>query len=330
MRFLVLAALLGLGLAFGCIPIGRTVYDVTSVQALAVDPVDPNTVLAIHGARIERSTDGARTWKVDQRNEVSALAWVGSRVWALGEPVGGTQLTLLVSADTGLTWSATVSPLPSTASSAFGSALAVDRTDDQHVVVGFSGLTPLVLVTRDAGATWSTASLAAVPSDTSPITLAFDGANGSSVWLGLPRVLLHSGDGGLTFAGTAAVISGAVLDIAALGSSVFVTTDSGLLASTDGGTTFTSRSLGSDVALGVRIDPAPSIVWVVGYSGVHRSTDGGATFLLVSNGFTTESSIAIAPSDDRIVYFGGVSTSDLGTTFVRSGAFDYPVVVPIY
>ncbi len=332
MRFILLAALLSIGLVAGCITY-RNTYDLTSVQGLAVDPLDPNTVLAVHGSRIERSTDGGRTWKVAASpNAVSALAWVGSLAWTIGEPVGSAQLTVLASADTGLTWSATVSSLPSSAPVSYGSTLDVDHTDDRHVVVAISGNLPQVFVTSDAGGTWSTSSLAPVPSYTSPVVAAFDGADGSSVWLGFPHELLHSSDGGLTFAGIATVISGAVLDIAALGSSVLVATDAGLLGSTDGGTTFTPRFLPSgDSARSVRIDGAnPSIVWVVGYSGVYRSADGGATFLLVANGGTTGPSIAIAPSNDRIVLFGGESTLDGGATFVRFGVFDFGVLVPLY
>jgi photosystem II stability/assembly factor-like uncharacterized protein len=334
MRFTLPAALLVLGLVFGCYPHYPPTYDVSSVQGLAVDPSDANTVLAVHGGAIERSTDGGRTWKVDASpNAVTALAWVGSLAWAIGQPVGSAQFTVLMSADTGLTWNATVSPLPSAVTNA--STLDVDRMNDRHVVVvdAVPGVVPQVFVTQDAGATWRMSSLAPVPSYANPVVVAFDGMNGSDVWLGFPN-LLHSTDGGLTFTGTATVVSGVVFDIAALGSSVFVATDSGLLASTDGGATFGRRTILNDTVFGVRIDSAaPSIVWAVGSTGIYRSTDGGAIFLLVSNAEFLASS-AIAPSNGQVVYFGGVaggaSTTDGGATFVRFSPFDFAILIPIY
>jgi photosystem II stability/assembly factor-like uncharacterized protein len=112
-----------------------------ALGAFAVSPTDPQTVLAIGQAGLQRSTDGGRTWKpVPGTPPVGVLAWEqGADVWGAGRDGMVWQ-----SADGGATWQRR------------GQLPAQPHAVTTHESTIFAAVTgDEIVVSTDGGATWT-------------------------------------------------------------------------------------------------------------------------------------------------------------------------------
>lgn len=252
------------------------------IVTLAVDPQDPDHILAVPGdyAGVMISTDGGQSWQMGDQFSPLQLAF------SPGDPAivyAAAQTGLFVSRDGGVTWSAVerepVNGQPLT-------VLSVHPTDSRTVYV--SGPTLGILKTADGGQTWQTLTngLPAAPA----LSLAIDPGHPDTLFAGLRS----AGEG----------IGGA-----------------GLYRSTDGGQTWSRLSAGlppEATFLSIAVDPADgqTVYAADNFSGVYVSNDGGTTWNALNAGLDHREVRSLALSDDgRVLYAGttGGGVFRLGT-----------------
>jgi len=251
-----------------------------SGSGVAIDPLDPNTVVAVFrgdfgGGEVWVTTDGGDTW--DDRttglngNPINAVVYDGTRLLiGGGQAFGSEDFGLYTSPDLGVTWT----PL-------------------------FDGTWPLLVVTA----------IAVDADNPQTILVSTDGA-------GINR----STDGGATWdigiGGTAAIATQSVRFAPGSSTEIWSGASSlGVFKSTDGGDTFTGSSNGiSELSLysiaASSIDPLQIAVAFQGTNngGVFSSADGGATWLLESAPPTRYSKVGFAPDGVLYAISSGPST----------------------
>lgn len=112
-----------------------------ALGAFAVSPTDPQAVLAVGQARLQRSTDGGRTWTpISGAPPVGVLAWEqGAEVWGAGRDG-----TIWQSADGGATWQRR------------GRLPAQPHALTTHESTVFAAVTgDEIVVSTDGGVTWT-------------------------------------------------------------------------------------------------------------------------------------------------------------------------------
>ncbi len=301
---------------------------------VVVSPANRDVVLAVHRERIERSTDGGRTWLASlAQPSYSSVAWSGSRAWAVGS-AGTAPPAAYTSLDGGLTFvAATALPTTSTSPGQVGA----DAGDDRHATVAVpDGAGGVVATTFDAGVTWTAAAIPSAPYLGGARRVAIDPTDGTRVWVAFDRVLMSSTDSGRTFVpSTAPVTTMTLNDVAAIGSLIYVSTYHRLVVSEDSGATWSERPLDSPTIFpyAVAVHPAtPATVLALAQDGVHRSTDAGRSFTLLhppQRYVRSGSVIAIAPSDPSTIYIERERSTDAGASWTELGLFDFAPRTPL-
>jgi photosystem II stability/assembly factor-like uncharacterized protein len=309
-----------------------------SVNALAIDPQNPNRIYIGSGTGVLKSTDGGASWNSAnsrlQANPARALALdpedsstiyaAASEEWLFNEFTGGLQDApgrLFKSTDRGTTWNS-VNP----AINAPTRRLIV--TPDRTV---YACTTDGLFKRSDAGTSWTALSpfptIEGVYSSNPNYcrTLAIDPQNPTTIYAGtLLDGILKSLDGGTTWrtanAGLPVYYGNLTLPTGTLAidptspETLYVTTDAfggdpdniyRLFKSTDGATTWnpvdrqpTDRGI---VAL-VIAPQVPSAMYAATSAGLFKSTDAGTTWSSVNFGIDNIFDLAVDPQNPSTLY----------------------------
>ncbi|MDQ3953627.1 MAG: hypothetical protein M3279_11810 [Actinomycetota bacterium] len=183
------------------------------ITAYAVDPSNPQRLLATNGAVVMETTDGGCSW--EQVFAVGLLpsldvpvSSVNATVDLIAIPQGASDLTYLVveekagpvtrphvvvSRNGGDTWRASDDGLPPVSGEAVALETAPGSPDVAYLLVReLATGTDALYATTDAGATWQQRSQGATPS----IGLAIDPLDANRLWFWGGAGLFHSSDGG--------------------------------------------------------------------------------------------------------------------------------------
>ena len=185
----------------------------TAISAYAVDPQNPERLLATNGAAVMETTDGGCSW--EQVFAVGLLpsldvpvSSLNATVELIAIPQGNSDLTYLVveekagpvsrphvilSRDRGKTWRASDEGLPPLSGQAVTIETAPSSPDVAYLIVREAGAgTDMVYATTDAGATWGERSTGEGLSS----GMAIDPLDAENVWFYGATGLFHSSDGG--------------------------------------------------------------------------------------------------------------------------------------
>jgi photosystem II stability/assembly factor-like uncharacterized protein len=283
----------------------------TNVWALAMDPADPDVLLAATGKGVYRSADGGAGWSLTglvagQFQDVLAVLFdprVPGRAWAIQG------VSVFVSIDGGLTWTSRSAGLPAPGTGG-ATALAIDPVSGT-LYAGFSVIEPEPSLYRstDDGGSWTPVAVAA-----SRVTaLAVSSGPAPTAYAATPLGLYRSFDGGASWTDPAEVSYG-VLSLAvppSPGSVVYAgVLGAGVFKSTDQGARWHHASHGLNAAevRGFAIAPsAPSFLYLGDrLRGVLKSTNGGRTWLPTGGGDASQGFaphlLRVDPRDPRTVY----------------------------
>ena len=313
---------------------GATWSDVTpphaapmSAMEIAVDPANPDTVVAVFGGsfgggEVWVTTDGGASWTDRSAglpgNPMRAVAFDGARLLVGGGQLFGSEYVgLYASDDLGQTWTELDDaswPIQVV------SAIAVDPNDPQTILAAVDG--GGVNRSRDGGATWEigvggTGSLAAQ-------SVRFAPGSSSEVLLGLTSLgVYRSADGGDTFAAAANGISelalvaidtsptdGGQLAVAFQGNN-----SGGILTSADGGASWVAEPVPPTRYSAVRFAPDGTLYAIssgpssIAPEGLYRRNgDGSWTSLGPDQGDLYESdldTIRFGDDDPNLILLGG-------------------------
>ncbi|MCM0619260.1 F510_1955 family glycosylhydrolase [Nocardioides bruguierae] len=246
---------------------GPSAVDLTHVHGIAVDPVDPGTVLiATHEGLV--AWDGDETARVGGiSSDLMGFAVGGDRLYASGHPgedeAGPGNLGLLSSGDDGASW----------AEVSLGGTVDFDALDAwDGGVVGFDGASGSVLVSEDEGASWTT-----VATDAAVADLAADDGRIVATTGNGPQL---STDGGATFTPLPDAPLLVLVDLAPDGTLVGVGVD-GVLRTSEDLSTWTEGAAVDGELRALAAGP-DGHVWVATSEGLERSSDGGATLETVT------------------------------------------------
>jgi hypothetical protein len=209
-----------------------------TVTSFAVAPERSEIIYVSNGRLILRSADAGCTFKPvfqlsdhDNTNQASIVDIVippasttGARIYALVAGLGGViGPNLFASRDGGASWTESNNGLPE-AGTPQVLAVAPSDPDVAYLLLEVAGLTDLIYVTRDGGASW------ALPTDTaSTVTgllgrvgftfesIAVDAFDPARVWATTPAGLQRSDDGAETWEAVADVPADGLLDVYPLG-----------------------------------------------------------------------------------------------------------------
>jgi hypothetical protein len=343
--------------------------DGASVVGLVIDPAAPTTVYAAAGSTVYKSSDGGTAWRdlaapgggmlaIDPASGVLYLVYA-SHVYRSSD--GGATFTetadsplkwgiysiaidasqspsavyvgtdsgrgppVYVSIDQGASWNgAAGNGFPG----ALVNQLAVDGGGVLYAIADIytSGASSLYQ-SSDGGADWSQINLQGAYAT----ALAVDARTSGHIFTSVDNTVLHSTDGGATFAtgtaGTSGRIVSLVLDPSSA-STLFALPSvpgvSSLYRSTDGGASFTGvgAAFGNGPVKAVAVNPADSTRVYSGTGiGVFRSTSGGTSWSAASAGMTGIDVHSLAPSPTvQGTYFAATSvgvfeTNDGGATW---------------
>ena len=239
--------------------------DVAHVHGLSTAPDGDGLLVATHAGLLAYA-DG----KLERAGSLSSdlmgfASGASDRLYASGHPGpaedGEFALGLITSADGGETWD----PVSLAGEADFH---ALDAWDQG--VIGYDGLSGLLLRSLDAGATWTTLPISAAVAD-----LAVDDDAGRIVATTEAGVQV-SRDGGTTFALVPNAPPLVLVDFAADGGLVGIDGSGRVHTSTDL-LTFEARGSVSDSLTAMTTGPGGQ-VWVATPEALLRSTDGGTTF----------------------------------------------------
>lgn len=270
------------------------------MKAVAIDPTHPATLYAgVQDKGVYRSTDGGGVWARTSAGlgdvEVAGLAvdpLVPERVYACVSGHG-----FYRSIDSGAHWSPIDSSLQTQVKAIAFAPGAVGKL--------FVATQVSVLVSTDAGDTWSDIGAGTFPSGAD--ALAIDASKSERLYAGTSAGVYRSTDAGNSWAapsvvGPATSVKALVVD-PANSATLYAGVDGGGLArSTDFGVTWAARGSGLPNSSILQIDPlSPATLYAAGGSGprgmgVFRSTDGGDTWTASATGL--ESSIVMALAID--------------------------------
>ncbi len=271
-----------------------------SVDALAIDPTNPDRVYAGTSDGIYRTQDGGRTWATLLSVSASGLTidpTNSSIVYA------ATSYGVLRSVDAGATW-APVGP-PTTFPLAH--SLAIDQANPDTVLAGTEDG---VFKSNDRGVHWSGRLLAlsiySLVVSPQPSSAIFGADFDEDYFHSFPSSLYTSTDGGATWTNTN---TGFVINPGTLAidptrpSTLYAGSSDGVIKSVDSGSTW---RLGSEIG-SVRalvLDPSnPLTLYAATFFAVFRSTDGGVTWDLFGDRYLFDlhaSSLAIDSSGTRL------------------------------
>lgn len=286
-----------------------------TVRALAVDPSDPQLVLAVTDGGVYRSADAGASWAWVAPGGccVGAVAFDPARPWRV---LAGSRGSLRLSEDRGRTWT---------------EVLAGDDLYAKHIA--FAGRATVFAVekgsrlqwSRDGGRTWEVN-----PLERDGISgLATDPRRPERVYALLFEGLWESRDGGLTWSGAydpdrffppvpgspGSYDYGVAVAIApSRPDTVYVAKDLAFYRSVDGGRGWQRFPVPPSPyqPLRLAVDPRePSTVYAATAAGARVSRDGGATWSSVNQGLPLDSQgrlgvadVAIDPSRPEVLYAG--------------------------
>ncbi len=287
---------------------------------------------AVTSGGVWQSADGAKSWTqtaaVPTATGVSSLADVDVTVFALDPQdssamyAGTAANGVFYSLDSGASWQR---PEEELARKGAVIGVAVSAKD---VCTYFVAKEDRVMKTEDCGRTFATGIYVESQAKVSVTAMALDWYDPKIVWIGTSvGDVIRSVDGGASWA-TVARSESAVTAIAISGADsriVFVGTKiSGMSRSTDGGTTWTSfeKTLkdysASDRVFGFAQNANGSTVVMNTQYGLLVSQDKGVTWtalsLISASGEVRIYSVAIAPEDGDIIYYGTNSTVNRSTS----------------
>jgi photosystem II stability/assembly factor-like uncharacterized protein len=304
-----------------------------NVQALAIDPTNPNVVYAAtdSGGGVFKSTDGAATWTglyaELPRFEALALAIDPRHPFTIYVSLAG-GAGVYKSRDGGVTWNATGSGLRSVAAT-----LAIDPI---HARTLYAGSAAGVDKSVDGGGTWTPAGQGLPADRGAVVALAIDPGSTQTVYAvlqgsisGRDGAVFKTTDGGVSWSEAGAVASPITAVALAVDPSaprtVYLAVTTGIYKSMDGAASWTrsdtGSALGSDAVVSLAIDPgAPRTLYAGSVAGrVIKSADGGASWTLaVRDPAQWVRVLAVDPAGSGVVYAGTLGTAALGGVY-RSG-----------
>jgi len=250
------------------------------MQAIAIDPVEPNTLFAGSGKGdgLFKSTNGGETWQTVAgfRNQsildISFDPADHRTIWV------ATFWYVYKSEDGGSTW-IRFDPGRQDGYSYYWS-LAIDPSDSNTVYVGTAGYDASddyarVYKTTDGGATWQATSLIA---DHNVVGFAINPQNTQEIW----------------------AVTGPIW-----------VTEGSIYRSQDGGASWSEINTGFEPGwfYSVVINPQnPSIVYVGGENGLYRTRDGGESWSQLEPNYGCRG-LALAPGNPNTVYAGWIENS---------------------
>jgi photosystem II stability/assembly factor-like uncharacterized protein len=284
----------------------------TNVWSLAMDPHDPDVLLAATGKGVFRSADGGASWSLTGLvpgqlfQEVVAVLFdprTPGRAWA------AQGVSTFVSDDGGITWTPRSSGLPAPGTGGV-STLAIDPASGT-LYAGFSvpdGNAPLYRSTDD-GASWTPVPL---QEENWVLALAVSSGPAPTAYASTPSGIFRSTDGGASWSGPDPLGYG-VLSFAvppSPGSTVYAGAIAlGVFKSTNRGASWrlSSRGLNAAEVVGFAVSPSnPSILYLSDrVRGVLRSTDGGKTWNPAGGGLPQGLAprlLRVHPRDPRTAY----------------------------
>jgi photosystem II stability/assembly factor-like uncharacterized protein len=310
-------------------------------SSLAIDPLAHQTVYAIAGYRLYRSTDAGNTWLHLTEPFTNAGIFAvavdpssSSTIWL------GTNGGLFKSTDGGMTWGTRIAI---GTSGAYVTALAVAPSNHQTVYAAVQNQS--VYQSTDGGSTWS-ALPAITDTDGGPLAVSYNGltvdpsnAGRVFVWMyytAVGSVQLYEGGAWKTPAGipAAANYAGFSVAIAPAGQWSWASVvPYGLLRSTDAGSTWTqmTTTLPWNQTAYVGVAPSNSSIAYVETAlfstteVMYRYVTGTWTDISAGLQAFDVPSVVVAPSDPAVVYFsareyGGYRSADHATTWSAPSA----------
>jgi hypothetical protein len=306
-------------------------FSYADVSCLTVDPFQRRTLLACsRGNVLWRSSDAGESWSsLTLPGHAASLApdpQVNGRIYAAGYvEAAHPQPALLISADHGLTWSATVLDTADRGFQAcrFGSGLLLAGGDDG-----------LLLRSTDRGQSWEHID-SGLPASEPVLSLAICPADPAVLLCGTSGSLFRSGDSGRTWQ--------AIPDLQKLWDIGFATDSpqvvyalcrdsvERVVVSSDTGRTWSGPASDSIFyrATDLLVDPRDcNTAWVNAYRGVLVTTDRGATWRYRNHGldFADVYTIAVHPVNQSEYYVSAhdtrlFRTTDCGDSWTQTRGF---------
>jgi photosystem II stability/assembly factor-like uncharacterized protein len=310
----------------------------SNVYSLAIDPENGQAVYAgtYHGGVFKTTNSGASWTAINTgitNSYVLSLAIdpVNSRIVYAGTEGCGVFKTT----NGGASWTAINTGI----TSSYVRSLAIDPANSQTVYAGtywVYGIGGGFFKTTNGGASWTAIDTGLTNKFIH--SLAIDPANSQTVYVGTDGGgVFKTTDGGTSWTAINTGLTNKFIHSLAIDPAnsqvIYAGTNSGGIFKTiDGGASWTAIKTGTDSYIGcLAIDPANSQVVYAGAAyppeatngsgGVFKTTDGGASWTAINAGFTNTGltnnnvkSIAIDPSDSRIVYAGTWSGGVFKTT----------------
>jgi photosystem II stability/assembly factor-like uncharacterized protein len=275
------------------------------VQAIAVDPQNPDTVYAVAGGSIFKTTDGAANWNRVYSPATSDGGASNPAIVVAVHPndsntlYAGTANGIFKSTDGGANWNMANAGLPKPPSipnvyvgTTSVGVLAIDPGNPETIYASVA-FSPKLFKSTDGGASWSAAS--------SGLTVDLVTVDGTHfvAYLFVGSLAIDPQDSNTLYAACA---SGCP-------------PGGGLFKSTDGGANWSASGVGlpGSGVLALAIDPRnPNTLYAAPRSGLVKSTDGGASWSAASSGLSTDAyyanallpivSLAIDPQNPDTLY----------------------------
>jgi photosystem II stability/assembly factor-like uncharacterized protein len=299
------------GLPFGCI----------CVSALAVDPVNPETLYVSAGG-IFRSTDGGASWiGTSLTTGAFALAIDSYRPAIV---YAATSIGVFQSTDGGATWTAVSNGLPRIPALVF----AIDPGDSDVLYAGTEGRG--IFKSTDGGTIWVARNngvaftfIQALAIDPRNPTTIYASVNGGHVGVG--GSVFKSLDGGVTWVAINEGLTNTnviALVVDPVNSQIIYAGtffDGGVFKSTDGGMSWAATGLTNTHVEALAIDPSNPNILYTGVGGdVYKSTDSGTSWVFTNiRDDSAVSALAIDPTNPATIYAG----TRPGSAGATSGVF---------
>jgi photosystem II stability/assembly factor-like uncharacterized protein len=304
-----------------------------TVNELAVDPLNPNTVYAgTDGSGVFRSDNGGATWLLGDRMLSGDVGLTDLHITGMqvdprqsGIVYVSTDKGVYKTTNKGVSWA---SEGPPTSSGSL--SLAMSPIASSTIYAGTDG--DGIYRSTNGGGTWS----AIGPSRTTVQVVATDPISGGTIYAGTDNGLLYSVNNGGSWhrLGLGHVSVQSIAISAAEPVRIYVGTDAGILVSTDRGVSWSRRGLRDRSVTALHVDPKhPLIAYAAAASagGLWITTNGGYGWhqLAAGLGSLNVHSVAVDPADSSVVYAGldsGVFKSlQAGDSWASSSIYDRSV-----